>query len=519
VSRLEPRRMLLSCAILALSTPLGLNAQTLASSDPSAACADMRSLRLPDVRITDVTNAPGTGPHSDSVRAPHCRVAGVIGREIRFVMMLPDQWNERLLMGGNGGFAGSIESAVFRETGNGYVTVSTNTGHEANGITARWALNEPERQVNYGSLAVHRTIEVAKAITRSFYGRDARYSYFYGCSNGGRQGLIEAERYPEDFSGIVAGAPAMHLSVMAGVFLKNVREDVPTPAYYAHPVITRENLDLLASKVLEACDAIDGVRDGVIGDPRDCHFQLASIRSCPGNRPGADCLTAAERSAIARIYAPATDEKGRFVYPGQPVGGENLPGGWSTWIVGNDSGFLRSTHLPSLQMAFMTEGTKYLLFGDSTWNYSTYRGALFEESRRIAALGDATDPDLGPFAAHNGKLIIYHGWADPALNPVATVAHYDTVLARDPHAPDYVRLFMLPGVLHCAGGNGPSEVDWMAAITAWAENGHAPEQVIATKHDRGSTIRTRPLCAYPRRAVYRGAGSTDDATSFACREP
>ena len=173
------------------------------------------------------------------MRVPHCRVSGIIGREIAFVMMLPYRWNERLLMGGNGGFAGSIETAVFGETANGYATVATNTGHEANGITARWALNEPERQVNYGSVVVHRTIEVAKAITRSFYGRDAHYSYFYGCSNGGRQALIEAERYPEDFSGIVAGAPAMHLSVMAGVFLKNVREDVPTPAYYTHPVITR----------------------------------------------------------------------------------------------------------------------------------------------------------------------------------------------------------------------------------------------------------------------------------------
>ena len=144
-------------------------------------------------------------------------------------------------------------------------------------------------------------------------------------------------------------------------------------------------------------------------------------------------------------------------------------------------------------MAFMTEGAKYLMFADSTWDYSKYRGTLVAEGRRMAPLGDATDPDLRPFAAHNGKLIIYHGWADPALNPLATVAHYDTVLARDPHARDYVRLFMLPGVLHCGGGNGPSNVDWMSAITAWTENGRAPEEVIATKHDRTvKTIRSRP---------------------------
>lgn len=165
-------------------------------------------------------------------------------------------------------------------------------------------------------------------------------------------------------------------------------------------------------------------------------------------------------------------------------------------------------------------GAKYLVFGDSTWDYSMYHGTLFPESRRMAALGDATDSDLRPFAAHRGKLIIYHGWADPALNPLATVSYYERVLARDPRATEYVRLFMLPGVLHCAGGNGPSEVNWMSAITDWTENAHAPEQIIATKHDgAGKTIRSRPLCRYPERAVYKGSSNTEDAGSFACREP
>lgn len=509
-----------SAILLSLSVSLPASAQTPQGFDPSLACSEIKALRLPDVRFTDVADAPDSLAHSDSVRSPHCRVSGIIGREIAFRVMLPYRWNQRLLMGGNGGFAGSIETAVFQQTRNGYITVSTNTGHEASGITARWALDEPERQVNYGSVAVHRTVEVAKAIARAFYGSDPRYSYFFGCSNGGRQALIEVERYPNDFDGVIAGAPAAHLSLMPGVFLKNVREDFPTPAYYAHPVITRENLDLLAGKILEACDAIDGVRDGILTDPRDCKFRLSSIRSCAGGRPAADCLTAAERSAIARIYAPATDEKGHVVYPGQPFGGENLPGGWAIWIVGNDSAFLRSEHQPSLQMAFMTEGAKYLILGDSAWNYSTYRGTLFPESRRMAPLGDATDSDLRPFASHKGKLILYHGWADPALNPLATIDFYEKVLARDPAARDYVRLFLLPGVLHCAGGNGPSDVDWMAAITDWTERASAPEQLVASTHDRaGKAVRTRPLCAYPKRPAYKGAGNTDDATSFVCREP
>ena len=507
-------------AILLAFAALASGAQTPQGVDPSSACADIRALRLPDVRFTTVTDVADSLGKSDSVRTPHCRVSGIIGREIAFTMMLPYRWNERLLMGGNGGFAGSIEPGVFQQTRNGYVTVGTNTGHEASGITARWALNEPERQVNYGSLAVHRTVEVAKAVTRAFYGRDARYAYFFGCSNGGRQALVEVQRYPTDFDGLVAGAPAAHLSVMPGVFLKNVREDFPTPASYAHPVITRANLDLLAGKVLEACDALDGVRDGILTDPRDCKFRLGSIKACPGERAAADCLTAAQLSAIARIYAPATDERGRVLYPGQPVGGENLPGGWSIWIVGNDSAFLHDAHQPSLAMAFMTEGAKYLMFADSTWNYSTYRGTLFPEARRLAALGDASDPNLGAFAAHNGKLIIYHGWADPALNPLATADYYEKVVQRDPNAREYVRLFMLPGVLHCGGGNGPADVDWMAAITEWTEHARAPEQLVATKRDRsGKTVRSRPVCPYPKRAVYSGTGNTDDASSFACREP
>ena len=513
-------RFLFSFPALLFALPVSAHAQTSESlAAPPAACAGIRQLRLPDVRFTEVADAPDALTNSDSVRSPHCRVAGIIGREIAFVVMLPNRWRQRLLMGGNGGFAGSIERAVFRETENGYVTVSTNTGHDADGIRARWALDHPERQVNYGSLAVHRTVEVAKAIARAFYGSDPRFAYFFGCSNGGRQALIEVQRYPEDFDGVVAGAPAAHFSVFSGAFLKNVRAAVPTPAYYAHPIVTRANLDLLAAKVLEACDALDGVRDGILGDPRDCHFRLASIRACAGDRLAPDCLTNAQRAAIGRIYAPATDERGRVVYPGQPFGGENLPFGWSTWIVGNDSAFLRATHLPSLQAAFLTEGAKYFIFADSTWNYSTYRGTLFPEARRMAALADATDPNLQPFSQHHGKLVLYHGWNDPALNPLETIDYYEKVLARDPRARDYARLFMLPGVLHCAGGNGPSDVDWMALITEWVENDRAPEQPIATKRGRtGKALLTRPLCVYPKRAAYVGSGSTDDAKNFVCRD-
>jgi feruloyl esterase len=208
------------------------------------------------------------------------------------------------------------------------------------------------------------------------------------------------------------------------------------------------------------------------------------------------------------------------VYPGQPFGGENLPGGWSTWITGRDTALMRQLHVPAAQAMFVTEGAKYFLFSDSTWDYSRYKGSLVKDSKRWVAMLDADNPDISRFAKRKGKLVLWHGWSDPGLNPLATVEYYKQVLARDPRAGDYVRLFMAPGVLHCGGGPGPSDVSWLKVVSDWVENAKAPEQVIASKTDSaGRHISTRPLCAYPRRAVYAGKGSTNDASSFVCRAP
>jgi tannase/feruloyl esterase len=505
----------------ALGSPSGglpnqLVGQTMFTARDSA-CTMLREFRMPDVRLTEVVDAPDSLAHGDNVRAPHCRVSGFIGGEIAFTVMLPRQWNQRLLMGGNGGFAGTINRGVLANATNGYVAVSTNTGHdESPGGGARWALNNPERQVNYGFAAVHRTVEVAKVLARAFYGNEPRFSYFNGCSNGGRQGLMEIERYPDDFDGVISGAPAAQFSKIFVSFFKNVRAAFPTPASFDHPLITQANLDLVASKVLDACDTLDGVHDGIVDDPRTCSFRLATVRACSSNRAGPDCLTTAQRSAIARIYAPTTDAKGRITYPGQPVGGENLAGGWSIWIVGRDTGLMRELHVPSLQAMFLTEGAKYVVFSDSTWDYSRYQGNLASEMGRLANIGDADDPNISRFMARKGKLILYHGWADPALNPLATIDYYTKVLQANPAARDQVRLFMMPGVLHCAGGPGPSDAPWLRTMVDWVEQGVAPERVVATKREGGKVTRSRPLCAYPKRASYVGAGSTDDANSFRC---
>jgi hypothetical protein len=508
-------------AVLSIATPLG--AQDLATvTAPNGACSALKDLRLPDVRLIDIVDAPDALEHGDLARTPHCRVTGIISKEILFVATLPNRWNQRLLMAGNGGFAGSINEAVARNATNGYLTVSTNTGHRdpADGAGAAWGLNNPERQINYAFLAVHRTAEVAKVLAKAFYGSEPRYSYFNGCSNGGRQALMEVQRYPEDFDGVIAGAPAIPFTNIFASFARNLRAAYPTPAYFTKPVITKANLDLLAARVLEACDAIDGVKDGVLADPRDCKFKLSSLPSCPNDRTAASCLTKAQRQAIATIYSPLTDAQGREIYPGQPLGGENLEGGWTNWIVGSDSASMRELHYPSAQPFFAIEGSRYLLFGDSTWDYTRYRGNLYKEARRISAMYDADDPDISKFGARKGKLILWHGWADPALNPLETIKYYQQVLAKNADARDYVRLFMEPGVLHCAGGNGAANVSWLPTMVNWVEKGVAPEQVVATKQDAaGKVALGRPLCAYPKRAVYTGTGSTNEASNFACREP
>jgi feruloyl esterase len=506
-------------AILAATIPLGAQ-QPATVTAPTGACAALRGLRLPDVRLTDVVDAPDALDHGDLARTPHCRVTGVISKEVLFVVTLPNSWNQRLLMGGNGGFAGSINRAVARNATNGYLTVSTNTGHAdpADGTGATWALDNPERQINYAFLGVHRSVEVAKVLAKAFYGSEPQYSYFDGCSNGGRQGLMEVQRYPEDFDGVIAGAPAIPFTSIFASFARNVHSAYPTPAYFTKPVMTRANLDLLAARVLEACDAIDGVKDGVLADPRDCKFKLSSLPSCPKDEPAENCVTTAQRHVIETIYSPVRDARGKVIYPGQPLGGENLAGGWAAWIVGSDSASIHDLGYPSAQPFFAIEGSRYLLFADSTWDYTRYRGDLYTEARRISAMYDADDPDIAKFGARKAKLILWHGWADPALNPLETINYYEQVLAKSAAARDYVRLFMEPGVLHCAGGNGPSNVSWLPAMVNWVENGVAPEQLVATKRDStGKVLRARPLCAYPKRAVYTGSGSTDEASNFVCR--
>src|SRR5260221_2269318 len=287
----------------------------------SAGCSAMSGLRLPDVRITEAVAVAADAPAGGKIQRAHCNVSGVIGREIRFEALLPDDWNQRFFMGGGGGFVGAIANAAASSVNAGFATAGTDTGHQGSGIQAGWALNDLERQLNFGHLAVHRTAAVAKAVVRAYYGSDATRSYFFGCSRGGGQALMEAQRYPDDFDGIVSGAPALDWPGIAAAFVKNSQAAFPDPATLSRSVITRDNLKLLESRILAACDARDGVKDGVMEDPRDCAFKVGDIPGCADDRPGPECLTRAERAAIERIYAPTVNQEGAIYY-GQPFGGE-----------------------------------------------------------------------------------------------------------------------------------------------------------------------------------------------------
>ncbi|MEO7962271.1 MAG: tannase/feruloyl esterase family alpha/beta hydrolase, partial [Gemmatimonadaceae bacterium] len=445
-------------------------------------CAKLLSLRLPDVKITSASPVDPATVRMQGVSVRHCQVAGVIGKEIQFVVRLPDDWNQRFFMGGGGGFVGSVSHNAESSLNSGYATAGTDTGHEGNPLDASWALDNPERQVNFGFVAVHRTAEVAKAIVRDYYGSDAQHSYFLGCSNGGRQGLVEALRYPDDFDGIVSVAPALDFTGVATSFVRNGQAAFRAEGNAVKPVVTPANLTLLQAKVLETCDLNDGVKDGVIENPGACNFKVASIRACPADRSGADCLTRAQRTAIEAIYSPTT-AGGKQVYPGQPFGGEAEESGWSSWITGPSplAETLTKGKASTAQLAFGVDMYRYFVFDDAKWNYRTYDLSKWaKDTKRAATILNATSADLSAYKASKGKLILVHGWSDAALSARSTIDYYEQLRAHDAAVRDYTALYLLPGVQHCAGGAGPDQVDWYSVISAWAEHDEAPDRVIAS---------------------------------------
>ena len=490
---------------------------TLAAVTPARAmtCDELTAMSWTGFALDEVSEIAATGNDPE-----HCRVRGTIDDEIRFELLLPQaaDWNGRFFMGGGGGYVGSVQNQALQFAGpesllsRGFATVGTDTGHRGFGTDASWALNRPDREVNFGHRAVHVTAETAKTIIRLYYGRDIEYSYFLGCSRGGGQGMMSSQRYPDDFDGIVSGAPAYDWTALGALFLQTQQLLYPDPSDLSTPVITDEAAQTLETAILEACDENDGLRDGIMTNPLECDIDLSTI-------PG---LTAEQRRAVETIYGGAY-VGGRQVYPGFPFGGETETAGWKQWITGGGNPRRSAGSTPNLHYAFGTQMHKYIIFDNPEFDYSTFdfsdHAAWQEQTRRAAKLLNATDTDLSGFKTAGGKLILWNGWSDPAIPATGTIRYYEGVAAGDEDVADYVRMFMLPGVLHCASGPGPNLVDWIGAIQEWVEEDKAPERLVATRLDQGEVEMQRPVCAWPAQAVYDGSGNPANAGSFECAAP
>jgi len=458
-----------------------------------------------------------------------CRVAGSIkpssDSDIQFEVWLPASgWNGKFEGIGNGGFAGSIfYPALGNAVSHGYAAASTDTGHHGGGTDASWALGHHEKLVDFGYRAIHETNVAGKAIVKAFYGGDPKRSYFNGCSNGGRQALMEAQRYPADYDGIIAGAPANNWTHLLANAAANLQVTMADPAGYIPP----SKLPAIEAAALAACDANDGVKDGVIDSPDRCGFKPATMLCKEGDSDS--CLTQLQVKAMETLLGGLRGPKG-LVFPGYVVGGMTGSGGWQTWIFGATPG-------SSLMFAFGSGFFKHMLFEDAAWDYHTFQPErdVKVADDKAAGMLNATDPDLSKFRARGGKLILYHGWSDPGISALSTVDYYKSVQAKmgSNQADGFVRLFLAPGMQHCGGGPGPSSFGQNGvaendpqhnigrALEHWVEDGAAPAQIVATKFktaDPASGVeRTRPLCPYPQVAKYKGSGSTDDAANFVCK--
>ncbi len=463
---------------------------------------ELNAVRFPEVVLESVKRVEAD---ADKKQAAHVEVKGVIGGHIHFELLLPETWNGKFVMGGGGGFVGTVQNMARYTVNMGYATAGTDTGHQsAAGHMAEWALDNMEAKVNFGYLAVHRTAEVAKGLIRSFYGKDAERSYFAGCSRGGGQAMMEAQRYPQDFDGIVAGAPAFHWTGLASAMVGIAKVLYPDPAHLETNVLTKQALEKLQAGIMEQCDAQDGLKDGIIQDPAAAKFDLAKVQG----------LTDEQRKAIRAIYDGARNDRGP-IYPGFAPVAECDPGQWIAWITGPVPQMISRDHAPDLTFAFGTQIYKYLIFNDPSWDYSKYDFSNYEKDTELgASYLNATNPNLDAFKARHGKLIIWHGWADPALPAQGTIDYYKAVLAHDPHADEYCRLFLVPGCLHCGGGTGPAEVDWLRLILDWVESGKAPDKVVASKKEGGKVVMSRPLFPYPAVAAYKGSGDGTKVEDF-----
>jgi len=480
----------------------------------AAECAALAKLELGGIRIDEAAvvqrgefrTTAGFGADALNARLSElgafCRVVAtampVPDSEIGIEVWMPlEGWNGKYIGVGNGAWAGSISyAAMAGALERGFASASTDTGHIGN--NADFAIGHHEKVVDFGHRAVHEMTVVAKSLIRALYESPAARSYFEGCSTGGRQALAEAQRYPEDYDGIIAGAPANYVTHLQGyqIWTANVGQSTPDAA------IREEQLPFINDAVIAACDGIDGVEDGVIENPLHCSFDARSL-TC-GKVQSNQCLSPAQADTVNQKWRGPTDAHGVSLYPGSARGSERV---WNSWLGPEPLGLADDVY-------------SRLVFEDPEWAHES-----FDFSRdvplaldRIGSIMNSNEPDLTAFFSRGGKLLLYHGWNDAGVPPEYTINYYQSVLSTvgADRAEDAIRLFLVPGMNHCRGGVGTDEFDRLGALDDWVVSDRAPESMLASKVRDDVVERTRPLCAFPKEAVYTGSGPTDEASSFSC---
>ncbi|HEY4214809.1 MAG TPA: tannase/feruloyl esterase family alpha/beta hydrolase [Steroidobacteraceae bacterium] len=484
-----------------------------------ADCAQLAGLKLAHTQITLAQSVaagafnpppgagaggPGAPPGAYAQMPAFCRVAGTIrptsDSDIRFEVWMPAaNWNGKFVGVGNGVWAGSITYfSMVQPLSMGYATAATDDGHQGSPLDAGFAAGHPQKLVDFGHRAVHEMTVTAKALVAAFYSMNARRSLFVSCSTGGRQGLMEAYRYPQDYDGISSMAPA---NPMVGLMMSSLWTGEAT-LREAATRIPPPKFALIHKAVVEACDANDGVKDGIVSSPRSCKFDPAVLQCNAGD--ATDCLTAPQVAAVRAIYQgprnPRTDQP---LFPGFEPGSEAM---WPIQTLGPEPFGVASSYF------------RDLVFKDPKWDFRS-----FDYDKDVARSMKAGSPQLdvpptGLAAYFNGgrKLLLSHGWADGLIPPMSTVNFYtDLTQHLGPKAAQDTRLFMIPGMGHCAGGDGPFVFDPISTLDSWVETGKAPRRIVVS-NPPGTSSRTRPLCPHPQEAIYSGSGSTDDEKNFMC---
>lgn len=490
--------------------------------EPVMGCRDLLAMTNFDVAIVAAVSMEAAG----EVPA-HCRVDGVIRPEIAFQVNLPTAWNGRLYMHGNRGYAGAQPDADWvaniRDAAieHAFATAFTDTGHNsAVQPLASYAFNSLQAEIDHGFRAVHLVVETAKDLIGRYYGRGQDFSYWDGCSTGGRQGLVSAQRFPDDFDGIIAGAPILQF---ADTQIWGVWNERALMA--AEPRLQLGHLDVIADLVYARCDLTDGLQDGLITDPTRCPFDpLTDLPRCPGE-PQESCFTGSQKEALARIYGGVISN-GKPFFHGLPVGAEakgstrfspsSPASGWAGWLISPSGG-------PGIQGIFGRSFLENFAFDVDRADYDWMQFDFDRDPQRmnrIRKILDADDHDLGRFADAGGRMIGYFGWADTALNPLMMIDYYEkAATTTEREVGEFFRLFLAPGMFHCSGGFGPDRFDAMRYLIDWVERDVAPDRIIATEVGNGQVRRSRPLCPYPEVARYDGRGDVNSADAFDCVAP